>query len=368
MKPKITSSFNAKEEDEPPDILIVRNEIKYREPVKEGGSFFILPQHFENTFPLTLRNFYYKNGYSSLFKTLQVEIVSDINRCFKLWKEFSLQKTLFDTWEFRFAFYLGYKHKPYFVLLKNQSENLALLPLWYEEDKKKYFWFGSWWQEEVNFFSKDPNYVPILLSLAPSPLSLNAISKDSVEPLKDKMKFEEDEPKYVLNLEGFRNHEDYLMTLKKNTRRNLRKDRNKIRRLNPEIIINNFSNFNTLVELSKKRFAQKGEKTDWEDERRVETFRQVIKLAGKSYQARMISVEIGEKTAGVDLVAIFNSTYYTLKCGYNVKEFSGIGNFINLFEIDDAISLGMKKIDFLQNSYKWKDKFFEHVPLLQYEK
>jgi CelD/BcsL family acetyltransferase involved in cellulose biosynthesis len=158
------------------------------------------------------------------------------------------------------------------------------------------------------------------------------------------------------------------MTLKKNTRRNLRKDRNKIRRLNPKIIINNFSDFDNLVKLSKKRFEEKGEKTDWEDERRVEAFRQVIKLSGKSYSTRMISVKIDEKIAGVDLIAIFNNTYYTLKCGYNVKEFSGIGNFVNLFEIDDAISLGMKKIDFLQNSYQWKNKFFKPIPLLKYEK
>lgn len=367
MKPKIISSFTI-EEDDPPNSLIAKTGIKQKGPAKERGSFFILPKYFGNTLPQTLKEFYYKSGYFSLFKTLQIEIVSDINLCLKLWKEFSSQKTLFDIWEFRFAFYQGYKHKPYFISLKNQLENLALLPLWYEKEKKKYFWFGGEWQEEMKFFSKDPNFIPILLSIAPSPLLLNAISKDSVESLKDKMKFEEDEPKYILNLEGFRNHEDYLMTLKKNTRRNLRKDRNKIKRLNPEIIINNFSDFETLVELSKRRFAQKGEKTDWEDERRVETFRQVIKLSGKSYFVRMISVKIGEKIAGVDLIAIFNNTYYTLKCGYNVKEFPGIGNFINLFEIDDAIFLGMKKIDFLQNNYDWKNKYFEPLPLFKYEK
>jgi hypothetical protein len=169
MKTKTTSSLNTKEEDDPPDSLI-KSEIKPKEPAKERGSFFIPLEYSKNTLPLTFDPLF--------FKTLQAEIVSDINRCFELWKEFSPQKTLFDTWEFRFAFYQAYKHKPYFILLKNQSENLALLPLWYEDDKKKYFWFGSWWQEEVRFFSKDPNYVPILLSIAPSPLSLNAISKD----------------------------------------------------------------------------------------------------------------------------------------------------------------------------------------------
>ena len=82
----------------------------------------------------------------------------------------------------------------------------------------------------------------------------------------------------------------------------------------------------------------------------------------------MITVKIGKEIAGVDLICLFNKTYFAVKCGYNVKDFSGIGNFINLFEIDDAIKLKMKKIDFLQNDYQWKDKLFEAIPLVKYEK
>jgi len=315
-----------------------------------------------------LKELYNKNGDSPLAKTLRIKIISDLNSCLKLWNRFSYRKTLFDTWEFRLAFYKAYKYKPYFLLLKNQSKELALLPLWYEDEKEKYFWFGSDWQEEVRFFSTNPNYVPLLLFLAPSPLFLNAISEDSARSLKGKVKLEEDEPKYVLNLKGFRSHEDYLMTLKKKTRLNLRRDRRKIERQNPKIVIDHFSNFEHLVRLSKERFEQKSEKTDWEDPRKVEAFRQVIRLAGKSYKIRMISVLIGNKIAGVDLIALFNRCYYTLICGYNVRNFSGIGNFLNLFEIDDAIRLGMRKIDFLQDSYEWKNNFFDEIPLFKYEK
>jgi len=322
----------------------------------------------ECPFPPNLEDFCDKNGGSPLLKNLRMKIISDIDSCFKLWKKFSPKKTLFDTWEFRFAFYKAYRYKPYFLLLKNQSRELALLPLWYEDEKKKYFWFGSDWQEEARFFSMDPNYVPFLLFLAPSPLLLNAISQDSVRSLKGKIEFEEDESKYVLNLEGFRSHEDYLMTLKKKIRLNLRRNRRKIERQNPKIVINNFSDFEHLVRLSKERFEQKREKTDWEDPRRVEAFRQVIELAGKSYEIRIISVLVGNTIAGVDLIALFNKCYYTLICGYDVVDFSGIGHFFNLFEIDDAIRLGMKKIDFLQDSYEWKNIFFDPIPLFKYEK
>jgi len=325
-------------EGDPDSSLFSNTKISLKGPLIKSGSFFV------------------------------VEIVSDIEKCHSLWQEFSPQRNLFDTWEFRYAFYQGYQFLPHFLLLKRNSENLALLPLWFDEDRKIYTWFGSDWQEEVSFFTKDLNLIPFLISLAPSPLYLNAISADCVTPLQNEIKFENDEPKYVLNLEGFKNHEDWLKTLKKNRRRDLRKDRNRILRQKPEIIINNFADIDELIRLSKKRFKERGEKTDWEDKRRISTFKEVINLGGRSYQPRMITIKINGKAAGVDLVCLFKKTYFTVKCGYDVKNFSGIGNFMNLFEIDDAISLGMKKIDFLQNNYQWKNRWFQPVPLYKFRK
>jgi hypothetical protein len=331
----------SKDEDPPDSLLAGENKILIEEPLKVRGSFLV---------------------------DKEVKIISNIDQCFELWEKFSPKKTLFDTWEFRYAFFESYKYKPFFLLLRKNKENLALLPLWYDPERKKYFWFGSDWQEEIRFFTKDPDFVPILLSVAPSPLLLNAIAEDSVKTLKEKISFEEDEAKYILNLRDFKNHEDYLMTLKKNTRHDLRKDRRKIEKQNPEIIFNNFSDFEKLVELAKRRFWEKGEKSDWEDPRRTEAFRQVIKLSGRSYRVRMITVRVEGEVAGVDLVCLFKDTYYTVKCGYDVKNFPGIGNFVNLFEIDDAIRLGMKKVDFLQNSYQWKSRYFEPVFLFKYER
>ncbi|MDP3995878.1 MAG: GNAT family N-acetyltransferase [bacterium] len=298
----------------------------------------------------------------------KIEVVSDIKKCKELWDELSAKETLFDTWEFRYAFYLGYGFTPYFLVLKSPSENLALLPLWYDDEEEKYVWFGSSWQEEVRFFAKDLKYIPSLISAAPSPLFLNAISPESVRPIGNSVKFVPDAAKYILKIKEFKSHEDYLATLKKNGRKDLIKDGRRIQKQNPEIIIDNFADFDQLVALAKKRFGQKGEKTDWEDLRRIETFRQVIKLSGPSYKARMISIKIGEKIAGVDLICLFKNTYFTVKCGYDVAGFSGIGNYMNLIEIDDAIKLNMEKIDFLQNNYAWKSRWFESVPLFKYEK
>jgi len=376
MKPKTLSSLSEDGEgDKPPDRLTTRNRINRQGPKRQTGSFLIdknSPQLLKSLSVSNLQTippqFYSKAKCSPIFKSLQIEIVSNIEGCFNSWNKFSPKKSLFDTWEFRFAFYLGYRYKPYFILLKNLKENIGLLPLWYERDKRKYFWFGSSWQEENTFFIKNPLFIPLLLNICPAPVLLNAIKVSNISAIKEFVDFKFDDSKYILNLNDIKTSEDFLMKLKKNRRRDLRKDRGRIERQNPKVIINNFSNFDDLIRLSKERFKQKGEETDWEDPRRVETFRQVIKLAGRSYKIRMVTICIGEKIAGVDLIALFNNCYYALKCGYDVKNFSGIGNFINLIEIEDALKLGMRKFDLLQNNYEWKNRWFEEVPLLKYEK
>lgn len=150
----------------------------------------------------------------------------------------------------------------------------------------------------------------------------------------------------------------------------MRRDWKLIESKKPEIIIDNYSNLDKLIELSMIRFAEKGEDTDWEDKRRIEAFKQVIELGrqAESYTVRMITVKIGDAIAAVDLIAIFNGCYYPLKCGYDVSHFPGIGNYVNLFEIKDALSLNMKKMDFLEIDYGWKNKWFDQIPLFRYQK
>ena len=368
MKPKNNSlSETIEEEKPPPQVKNLARKGSFFMP--QNGLFPFYPLYSQNTLTKRQQHYYHTNGHSPLLKSLQVKVFSQIDDCQKLWKDFSLNTTLFDTWDFRLAFWKGYNHTPYFLVLKNGLDNLALLPLWYEEDKKRYTWFGSTWQEENRFLVKDPLFIPLLLAICPSPVTLNAISIELPSWVEKVIKLKPDDPKYILNLQTIGSVDDYFATLKKKKRYNFKRDKRIIEAQNPHISFDNFADFDTLVGLSIKRFEEKGENTDWEDSRRIETFRQVIRLgkSGSSYQIRMLTVVIGERVAAVDLIAIFNGCYYPLKCGYNVKNFPGIGNYVNLLEIDDAINLGMEKMDFLEIGYGWKDKWFEKVPLLQYE-
>ena len=80
-------------EEDPPDSLLAERKILVKESAEKGGSFLV------------------ERG---------VKVITDINQCLDLWEKFSLKKTLFDTWEFRYAFYKGYNYKPYFILLSQE--------------------------------------------------------------------------------------------------------------------------------------------------------------------------------------------------------------------------------------------------------
>jgi hypothetical protein len=296
---------------------------------------------------------------------MEIEIVKEISKCEKLWKSFSPKISLFDIWEFRFAFYEAYRYQPYFICLKENGEIKAILPLWYEDDQNRYTFFGGEWMEENRFLTKDFNYIPELLKNCPVPAYLIGIKVPKSAPNCIWNILEKDEPKCIVILKGIEKVSDYLKTLRKNWRKSMKKDVKRIVARNVKVIVNNFSDFEKLVELSKKRIVD----ADWNDPRRKRAFENILKI--KNIQLRMLSYLIEDRIAGVDLIAIFNDCYYTLKCGYDVENFSGIGNFANYYNIKDAINLKMKRVDFLQRlteSSKWKSNYFQEVPLYKYVK
>lgn len=307
-----------------------------------------------------------QNIFNSHSNQVQVEITTDLPTCQDLFEHFSPKDTIFSLWDFRYAWYLGYHFLPCFLVLYFQKKPVGLLPLWYESDKSQFRWFGSWWMEENSFWVFNKKYIPLLLALCPPRTYLNAITLDHPE-MNSILNFEPDDPKYVLGLEKMNSIDDFLAPLKKKQRYNLKRDRRLIQEQNVKVIINRFSDLKHLIKLSTSRFEQKGDESDFVNPKRKETFKEIIKQA-KSYQPRILTYEINKKIAGVDLVLLYKNSYYAIKCGYNVSQFPGIGNFANLFQIDEAIKMGFKKIDFLEVNYGWKEKLFTPLPLYCFKK
>ena len=297
-----------------------------------------------------------KKIFNGSSRDLLFRVETDLSECQLLWEEFSPNESLFDLWDFRLAFWQGYQYQPYFITLSFQGKVISILPLWFDKEDDQYTWFGGSWHDENIFFTKSTKTIPLLLKLIPSKTRLFCIR--SQEGITDQGSFlEADEEKYILDLKNFSSLDDFWGILKKKKRYNLKRDWRRIQALKPKIVIDDFSHLENLFKLNINRFDGMilgDNKSSFLTKEKQKTFKEIINLA-KDYQVRMISTMINQKVVAVDLVALYQQTYYCLAGGCDVGNYSGLGSFANLQLIKDAIELeNVDLIDFLQGDVNWK--------------
>ena len=130
--------------------------------------------------------------------------------------------------------------------------------------------------------------------------------------------------------------------------------------MEPEVLVNRFSDFKTLINYNVDRISD----SYFNDKRLLKALNEIVTNGekGKGYKSRMLSVKINGFIAGVDLIFIFKGIYCPMLCGNRLRDFPGIGNYLTLLDIDDAIDLKMKLIDFSESDEGcYKDKLFTKV-------
>lgn len=344
--------------------------------IKKNSTKLSEPNYHETiSFPVKListppwNNLLTDKNVVDLSQNLKLKITHDIAECQNLWREFSPNESIFDLWEIRVAFYAGYKFQPYFLSFYKDQKIIGLLPLWFNanptfgklsSDYRKFTWFGGGWPEDNLFFAKNEDIIPLMLLAAPKPLELACLRPlpkyDFLQSFSG-WSLEEDK-KYFLDLTNLQSTDDFLTHLKKKKRYNLKRDKRKILEFSPKILIDGGSNLEEMFELSIDRFRIKypddpSEQSAFEDERRKEVFREIVKNAG-DYQVRLISTIIDDKIEAVEFGLVYKKTYYAFNAGVDVSHFSGLGVFSNLLVIEDALNLGCQKIDFLESDNNWK--------------
>lgn len=324
--------------------------------------------------PKTRKNhFFYKNGLSKLIPRLTVKVHSNIEDCFNLWEKFSPNKSLFDLWDFRFAWYQGYGYKPYFYTVYERQKPLGVLPLWYNEFRKKYQWFGSDWMEDNTFFVEDEKFIDVLFQIAPSPIHLNAIDMngDDWNERSFHSLLKKDDPKNLKNIENVSSMDDLLYTLNKKDRYNLKSDYFRIMRMNPKVKITrkkSLPKMNKMIKMNIERFSKDPtDESDLVDPERRKTYQQMVKNAGV-YDVKFVEVTIQNHLAAIDFIITYKDTYYTMKGSNDLNRFNGIGNFMVYTEFDDAIKEGYDLVDCLQMDNGWKHRFFTQKELYIVEK
>lgn len=313
----------------------------------------------------------YQNGVSKLIPRLTLKVHSEIEECYYLWEEFSPKKTLFDLWDFCYSWSQGLNFKPYFYTLYEGKKPLGVLPLSYDNEDKRFEWFGCEWLENHSFFVEDEKIIDLLLAVAPSPLFLNSLSLyKGAEKLSKFGELKKDpDDRNIKDISKFKSLDQLLSTLKKKARYNIKYDYRRLISSGVKVEMietKDLTNFEEMLKMNMQRFDGIDK-----DKSYVDTFKEAFRLIIKNadlYTFKYVKVTGQNKTASIDLVITYKDIYYPLQGSNDVKDFNGIGNFMTYIEFEDAVNKGFKMIDVLQEDHGWKHRYFDQIPLLSFEK
>lgn len=163
--------------------------------------------------------------------------------------------------------------------------------------------------------------------------------------------------------------DELLQKFEKKARYNLKSAFQKITALRPQVKhITAYKDFlywfKIFRELSMRRFEKDADHSTFKDEREVESFLYFFKNGGGS-QTKFIVVTIDGHIAAIDLNILYKDCYYLVNGVNDLSRFPGIGMFMVYTEFEDAIRLGLKKVDCFQEDHGWKHRYFETHPLLK---
>lgn len=320
--------------------------------------------------PKTNENrYFYENGLSPIIPKLKVKVHSDLEICYLLWEKFSPNNSLFNLWEFRYAWHQGFSYKAYFYTLYLGKKPVATLPLWFNEKDKRYEWFGGTWPEDNYFFTNDERFIPLLLKIAPSPIFLNAIVKETIKEKEVYNYLKEDAPKYILDLKGVRNIKEILIRLNKKSRHHLRYYLKNFLEMKPKIELIEGDQSNNLPELLRLSIIdfERKDISEYRKKERMKTFEMIYKNQGR-YKTLTFFIRIQNHLAVYDIVGIYKKNFYILTGASDLQRFPGSGVFVTYLELEEAVRQEMGLVDCMQEDYRWKHKYFFPKQMLKFEK
>lgn len=284
-----------------------------------------------------------------------------------VWNSISPNYSLFQTWEFRKAWLEGFGYTPHVVHISEGGEQ-GLLPLWFDQEEQKYMFIGSDWPEDNVFFVTSAQMIPSLIAAAPRPLELTGLVPfEGMDVLSQLGTLEQDpDLKYVLPLPAGMSFESLLSSFPKKHRYNLRYDHRKIMEQNAQIDwveTTDPSYFDQYIKMKEHVFHDGGKDENYyADPRRAAVFKSLISAA-RQFRVRVLTISIGGRPAGIDIVFLYNGIYYLIGGAYDTMRFSGVGNAALFLLFNDALNQGAKSIDCLQEDDGWKHRYFEGKPL-----
>jgi len=280
-------------------------------------------------------------------KNYNYKVITDITEAEKAWESISPKKRITDEWLFRYEYYKYYNFPIKFFAAYDQEKIVGLLPLQFNTEKKYLEFFGGSYMEDNQIYLIKGNE-EVKQELIKH-IDVHAVLEWMAEPMNTGIQ-EKIINKYELDLTGLNSIDDYLSKhWSSKARSNIKAQIKKIEALGLKIEYDNPSDFKNLVRMNKERF---GKESSFYFPNRVEYLESVI----KKFDSHFISIYINGKLESVGLSFLYKDTYIGLNSGTNLS-INGLGKYLSLQKIKQAINLGAKTYDARAENLGWKESF-----------
>ncbi len=250
---------------------------------------------------------------------------NDLDKCKEIWTSFVEVESLFDDWDYRYAFFDKNNIARFTVTYENNNP-IALLPIQHNPTKQYFEFFGGSFMGDTRIFTKK---------------GYEYIQKDLVKSIKENLKLicitpEDDFVKslpideylYKLNLENFKNLDDYYLSVSKKLRKNFRRSVNLVSIMNPVITMNANNHLDDLIKFNISKHESESVLHD------PVIYNGFYNLLKTKFKVTMISILFDEVVQSVSFGIEFGDTYYALISGNNQDFVNNLGTFAKLQSID----------------------------------
>mgnify|MGYP000893376014 CR=1 FL=1 len=301
-------------------------------------------------------------------------IITDLTETKQYWHALSPNESIYDLWDFRFAFYKYHNFPLASVVSFYNEEPVAFLGIEYNPTIEKYESFGTYFMETNRVFTK-PGFewlVPEVYRRIPCPMSVEGISLQDGMPAMPVQDYT-----YNLPLQAYDGSFDtYWHTCFSTKTRNTlkRKFRDIEEGKTIQIEPGTPADIDTLFALNIKNFEKKfeagGEKTStFLYPHRMDTYRDLLTIPDVvPYFQKFI---IDGETKAVSLILLYRHWYIFLNTGANAYEIPNLGTYVYYKSIEHAFSLYpmVTTYDAGMGAYHWKERFhLNAIPQYIYER
>jgi hypothetical protein len=296
---------------------------------------------------------------------IEIKLVNDLEQARMIWEKLTPKETLYDLWEVRYCFYKNDPQPLFFYVAYDNGEEIALLPLQYNE-KKNYLEFLAEAFIEGNrpFFKKGYEYLlPQLFNIDfPHPVQVFDLTGEdefiSSLPLEDYV--------YLVDISKFNNFDDYLNYAFPNGRK-----RYNFKRLfallekehEVKVIYNDFQDLASLMDLNVKNF---GEESYLNTRSERQAFFDLLKLP---LDFKMVAIEVDGIKLAYSLSVIYKDVYYYLIVGSDVSEVKEVFKYMTKINMEIALKNRLKIFDCSLGDCNWKQYWhLDKRPQYKFEK